>query len=105
MPAVVVQKWEESERGWGTRPDGYSLHLTEIDRTTYIKVYWDGMPNTAPSEYSKPCGTAYEADVAEDVYRAVAKARTEGKCGVRFYENVYPGSGGPDGWRVSKEKG
>lgn len=105
MPTVVVQKWEESERGWGTRPDGYSLHLNDADREAYIKAYWDHMPNTAPAEYSRPDATPYVADVEETVYRAVAKARTEGKCGVRFYENVYPGSGGPDGWRVSKEKG
>ena len=32
---VVVQKWEESERGWGTRPDGFSLHLTEA----YIQAF------------------------------------------------------------------
>lgn len=26
---VICQKWEESERGWGTRPNGYSLHLAD----------------------------------------------------------------------------
>jgi hypothetical protein len=34
---VIRQEWEESERGWGCRPDGYSLHLDKEDRNTYIK--------------------------------------------------------------------
>ncbi len=37
--AVVVQKWEETERGWGVRPDGFSLHLTDADRSAYIGEY------------------------------------------------------------------
>jgi len=26
----VVQAWEESERGWGVRPDGLSIHLESV---------------------------------------------------------------------------
>jgi len=53
---VIRQDWLESERGWGFRPDGYSLHLTEEDRKSYIKAYWDRMPDQVPDEYSRPSG-------------------------------------------------
>ncbi|MDO8600300.1 MAG: hypothetical protein Q7R73_01605 [bacterium] len=90
---VVVQKWEESERGWGTRPDGYSLHLSDADRKIYIKEYWDSMPDTAPDEYSRPDGTPYPCDVDEEIYEEVKKSTN----GIRSFKRA-PGSGGIDGW-------
>ena len=33
------QNWEESERGWGIRPDGCSLHETVDDCVAYRKTY------------------------------------------------------------------
>ena len=103
---VVVQKWEESERGWDTRPDGFSLHLTEADRVAFIKAYWARMPDRdafgcAPDEYSLPCGTPYLADVDAKMFK-VLKAT---KNGDRYYANFpYPGSGGTDGWMRAVKK-
>jgi hypothetical protein len=77
---VVVQKWEESERGWGTRPDGYSLHLTEKDREAFVKAYWKGMPSEAPDEYSRPDGTPYTTKVCTKHFTLVKKS----KNGVTF---------------------
>lgn len=37
MPQVIVQKWEESERGWGTRPDGYSIHPDDAARKRFMR--------------------------------------------------------------------
>ena len=65
---VFCQKWEESERGWGTRPDGYSLHLTAEDLKRYIKEYWMEMPDAVPDEYSLPDGNSYLTLVKEEVY-------------------------------------
>lgn len=96
MPNIIVQKWEESERGWGTRPDGYSLHLTETDRVRYVRAYSDALPAEVPDEYSRPNGTPYVWDAPEDT---VAKLKAAGDFGTRFYSNKYPGSQGPDGWR------
>jgi len=36
---VQIQYWEESERGWGVRDDGYSVHLTEEDYQEYLKEF------------------------------------------------------------------
>ncbi len=91
---VIVQKWEESERGWGVRPDGYTLHQTDEHRKAFIKEYWDGMPNETPDEYSRPSGAPYEAYVSTEEF-AVVKASKNGTWGDG---NNYPGSGGADGW-------
>lgn len=90
---LIVQKWEESERGWGTRPDGYSLHLTEEDRLAYIREYWNRMPDRVPDEYSRPDGTPYHWRAPQETYDLVAASRN----GIRHFGRV-PGSGGTDGW-------
>lgn len=92
---AIVQKWEESERGWGTRPDGYSLHLTEVDRAEYVKAYYARMPAVAPDEYDRPSGTPYEADITDSATLELLQAS---ESGIRRYSRDYPGSGGTDGW-------
>lgn len=68
---VYLQSWEESEWGWGVRPDGYSLHLTREDALTYVK---DSMKEQqeyfkrseisgVPNEYSRPCGEPREIEL------------------------------------------
>jgi hypothetical protein len=92
---LIVQKWTESERGWGTRPDGYSLHLSEVHLKRYVEEYWARMPNSVPDEYSYPDGTPYTFEADAETYEKV-KASSNG---IRSYERNYPGSGGIDGWR------
>ena len=47
--------WEESERGWGTRPDGASIHVSEEECAKYVKAYWERQPKgEVPDEYSRP---------------------------------------------------
>ena len=94
---VICQKWEESERGWGTRPDGYTLHLTDLHRRRFIQAHWDSLPDEAPDEYSRPCGTPYTCEVSEEIYRELQE-----RGGNRWYFDAYPGSGGTDGWMPVK---
>lgn len=91
---VIVQKWEESERSWGTRPDGFTMHLTKEHRDSFVQKHWDRMPDKVPDEYSRPAGEPYEAYVDNATYEAV-KASGDGMWGDG---NNYPGSGGTDGW-------
>ena len=51
---VAIMPWEESERGWGTRPDGFSIHPDADDYRTFLKAYWDRMPDSPPDEYERP---------------------------------------------------
>lgn len=73
MPKVICQKWEEAERNWGCQPDGYSLHLTEEDRLTYLQAYWDQMPDTPPEVYSRPEGVPHELEVDDATFAEVKK--------------------------------
>jgi len=103
---VICQKWEESERGWGTRPDGYTLHLTDTDRKQFVQDYWDKMPDSAPDEYSRPCGTAYPCEVDDETFLAIK----ESKNGVWKFDNNYPlmvgtGRTGVDGWMTMSRGG
>jgi hypothetical protein len=65
---VVGLAWEESEEGWGVRPDGYSIHPTEKDCREYVKEYWAKMPNDPPSDYSRPSGEPFLALVDKSTY-------------------------------------
>lgn len=78
---VFRQFWLESERGWGQRPDGYSLHLTDNDRKQYIEEYWQRMPDEVPDEYSRPEGSPERIVVDESLYAQVKAS----KNGLRFW--------------------
>lgn len=39
MNTAILETWTESEAGWGTRPDGGSLHLTKEDYKKFIDDY------------------------------------------------------------------
>ena len=72
---IWVQKWEESERGWGTRPDGYTIHKSQKDIGLYLKAMRDqetawaiqagGGAVFVPDEYSRPSGNPYEAEITD----------------------------------------
>lgn len=72
---VVRQDWMESERGWGMRPDGHTLHLTSADRDAYVKAYWDRMPDEVPDEYSAPYGDPVSVKVDESVYQKIKASK------------------------------
>lgn len=70
MAMAWVQEWEESERGWGTRPDGYTVHLQEEDFIHFLSNMRQremaGMPEGyVPESYSRPIGQIFETDVAD----------------------------------------
>jgi hypothetical protein len=86
MHTVVKQYWEESEAGWGVRPDGHSLHLTESDRESYIKDYWDreaerNPSGAVPDEYERPSGSGELVDVDNETYEAIKAS----KNGIRVF--------------------
>lgn len=90
MKPIVVQEWEESEAGWGCRPDGFSLHLNNTDCETYIKQYWDeekklNKGGKTPHEYSRQCGKPFLHDVEDYVYEALVKAKNSKKVGIRVW--------------------
>ena len=86
--SIVVQYWEESERNWGVRPDGLSLHLTSEDCSKYIKQYWDRMPpGEAPDEYSRPWGHPKVISVSKSdpVYKELVQKMNKESFGLRVF--------------------
>ncbi|MFC1753841.1 hypothetical protein ACFL96_10700 [Thermoproteota archaeon] len=81
LEEVIYVSWEESERGWGTRPDGCSLHLTHLDFDTYLDAYWKRMPDTAPDEYERPAGDPVPVYVTKKLYQEIK----ESENGIRLY--------------------
>jgi len=86
MEQVWCQPWLESERGWGQRDDGYSIHLNEADIQTFHKQHIKGWPAETPDVYDRPVGQPYLAWVDAKTYAAVRKSR----MGIRSYSNVLP---------------
>jgi hypothetical protein len=88
---VWVQEWEESERGWGTRPDGYSIHLSEKAADDYVTEHWRseskkrGPGGPTPDIYSRDEGNPFKAEiVAKDAGEDVLVAVLAGKA-IRVY--------------------
>ena len=97
----IIQKWEESERGWGTRPDGFSIHKTDADRIQYIRNYSKSLPDEAPDEYSRLDGTPYEVELTDEQLKELV-GEGNYSFGWRVFSRKYPGDGGPDGWKPVK---
>lgn len=79
---AVCVSWEEFELGWGTRPDGFSLHLTESHYHAFVKSYSKRMSDSAPNEYSRPAGKPMKVRVSRNLYLEI---KNSGK-GMRRYD-------------------
>lgn len=90
---LFIQHWEESERGWGIRPDGYSLHLTRQDAVDYVKKAMDNQEQYyikqgvkgVPDEYSRPCGEPKEVEIRGNTKKA---REVKEKKSVRYYDQI-----------------
>ena len=74
---VLVQDWEESERGFGVRPDGFTLHLTLEAHKAYVEAFWrrqkERLGESTPDEYTRTCGSPKPIDVNEMIYKKLVK--------------------------------
>ena len=90
---VVRQEWIESERGWGQRHDGYTIHLTEEDRVKYCKKFMDDQDayfknsgvTGVPDCYAKPGGWDL-IDVDSKTHRKLTAARKKRQYGIGWDE-------------------
>ncbi len=72
--ALYAIVWEETERGWGTRPDGYSFHRSQDEATKFINEYQSKLPKEVPDEYSRPLSeSARLIEVSESLYDYVTE--------------------------------
>jgi len=107
---VICQKWEESERNWGTRPDGFTLHATLAHRDQFVAAFWRrqraAFCEETPSTYTREDGAPYECPVTAEIYTFVC-AGGDGVWGGSLAHafpllvtkgDDAPWPGGPTGW-------
>lgn len=75
--AVYMIKWEESERGWGTRADGCSFHCSVAEAQAFVKAFWDAEKARNPS-----------GEVPEEYDRPVSETPELIQVGREFYDRV-----------------
>ncbi len=70
MNRCYFQRWEESERGWGIRPDGCSLHLDSNCHKRYINEIYTIRQGEmmVPDEYDRITGPILECFVSDSVF-------------------------------------
>ena len=78
MNKVILQIWEESERGWGTRPDGCSMHIDLKERENYIQTIYDSRKSdeSIPNEYDRIVGEGVEAFIEDALFKLVEKDKS-----------------------------
>ncbi len=73
---VFVQNWEESERGWGTRPDGFTVHVDGAQLAAYVRWHnqtYNNLPE-APDEYTRTSGEPIEVEVDSELFDRIKSA-------------------------------
>lgn len=96
---VIVLEWEQSEAGWGLRPDGFSIHRSPANCKVYVEDFWRSLPDVRPLKHSRPYGTSYIQVVEPEIYKQVKASAT----GVR-YPGYFPGSNRFENWRPTYNK-
>ncbi len=86
MKRAICLAWEESEIGWGVRPEGYSLHLSQEDCNEFVAEYWARMPSKIPYAYFRPSGDAYKCAVSEQDFAEISSS----KNGIMRSDRNYP---------------
>jgi len=68
MNKCIFQFWEESERGWGIRPDGCSIHLNKEELNAYIQNIYKNRLDEVPDEYDRIVGLPVECFISDQLY-------------------------------------
>jgi hypothetical protein len=71
MNKVSLQIWEESERGFGSRPDGCSIHINSETRKEYIDSIYDSRGDLIPNIYDRAIGSELEAFIDDNLFKMV----------------------------------
>jgi hypothetical protein len=71
MNKVILQFWEESERGWGIRPDGCSIHISETNRENFVKSIYSlrNESDDVPDIYERINGEQVIAFIEDGLFK------------------------------------
>jgi hypothetical protein len=81
---VVQQSWAVCSRGKKLEDAGYSLHLSEEKRDTFVQQHWSRLPGLLPNEYEAPVGKVEQVKVDGTTY---ARLLSEQVIGLRFRDD------------------
>jgi hypothetical protein len=75
---AYLQYWEESERGWGVRSDGCSIHKDLESHTDYVDmIYRDRtFHQHVPEEYDNIVGTPIQVEISNELYERLINKST-----------------------------
>jgi hypothetical protein len=74
---IILQLWEESIKGKGSRPDGCSIHIDLEARLDYInREYELRQSNVIPDEYEVAVGAPIEVNVTDNIYNILKEAKS-----------------------------
>jgi hypothetical protein len=74
---IILQLWEESIKGKGSRPDGCSIHIDLEARLDYInREYELRQSNVIPDEYEVAVGVPIEVNVTDNIYNIIKEAKS-----------------------------
>jgi hypothetical protein len=80
---IILQLWEESINGKGSRPDGCSIHIDLNSRLDYINIEYElRKSNVIPDEYETVIGHPIEVQVTHDIYNILKEVKS-----VRLLQN------------------
>lgn len=74
--SIVLQLWEESIKGVGSRPDGCSIHIDMESRLNFINNEYNKRDNNIPSEYESAIGKPINVMVTDDIYNVVLSVKS-----------------------------
>lgn len=74
---IILQLWEESIKGKGTRPDGCSIHIDLESRLDYInKEYELRQSNVIPNEYEVAIGKPIQVLISDNIYNILKEEKS-----------------------------
>ena len=73
MNKVILQLWEESERGYGSRPDGCSIHIDEKIQKEYTDISYKNRGDDVPDVYERLVGDPFFAFIEDGLFEILKR--------------------------------
>ena len=72
MNKCIFQYWEESERGYGVRPNGCSIHSSKEEHMNFINGIYSSRTDEVPHEYDRVAGNPIVCFVSDEIFERVS---------------------------------
>jgi hypothetical protein len=71
MNKCIFQYWEESERGYGVRPGGCSIHSSLEEHMNFINSIYSSRTDEVPQEYDRVVGDPIVCFVSDEIFERI----------------------------------